>query len=142
MSEVLLVASDVVTGTPIADELGSAGYDVMWCRGPAKPDFVCAAGKRGRCPLTGSASVAVVDGWLASDEQRAGIPSWTLAAYYREHGIPVVALVGPNGFPFGGYDTGLIRLPRDAAPDEVVTAVQMLAAVNADPTLRRRSRTA
>jgi hypothetical protein len=142
MTEILLVASDVVTGTPIADELGSAGYDVMWCRGPSKPGFVCAAGKRGRCPITSSAEVAVVDGWLASDEQRAGIPSWSVAAYYRQHGIPVVALVGPNGFPFGGSDTGLIRLPRDAALDEIVTAVKLLAAVNADPTLRLRSRIA
>ena len=142
MNEILLVSSDRGVGTPIADGLAEAGYEVMWCRGPQKPTFVCAAARGRRCPLTAAATVAVVDGWLESDENECGIPSWELAAYYHDLGIPVIALVGPNGFPSGGPEAGLLRLPRDTDADEIVTAVQMLTAYAAEGVIDLTSRSA
>lgn len=126
MTNVLLVARDIEVGEAIVDDLVSAGYEVTWCPGPREPKFVCVAVRLAPCPLTAPADVVVVDGWLASDEARTGIPSWHLIRYYRKLGAPVVALVGPNGLPGPINDDGLVALDRDTAPEGIQRAIESL----------------
>jgi hypothetical protein len=58
--------------------------------------------------------VAIVDGWLESDEVRCGTPSWHLVRYYRALRIPVLALVGPDGLPGPLRDDRVHAIPRAA----------------------------
>jgi hypothetical protein len=99
----------------------------MWCRGPQGPDYVCAAGRAGRCPLTVDADIVIVDVWLESDMQQHGIASWHLIRYYRDLGLPVLALTGPGG-PAVSEDVGaVLTLPRRAPASTVAAAALSLA---------------
>jgi hypothetical protein len=63
--------------------------------------------------LTDGVDVVVVDGWLDSDIVRRGTPSWHLVQYYRSLGLPVLALVGPDGLP-GPLVDEIQAIPRQA----------------------------
>lgn len=126
MACALVVTGDESIGDPIADALEAEGFEVMWCPGPHEPFFLCAGAHDRHCPLAACADVVVLDGWLASDRLRRGVPSWHLLLYYRNHDVPVVALVGPDGLPASRTDAGVAALPRQAAMDEVVGAVHAL----------------
>jgi hypothetical protein len=122
---VLLVASDRRLGGAIADRLEADGHELMWCPGPKPPDMVCGA-SRGICPLSADATVAVIDGRLASDLKRTGMPSWRLARYYRRQGIPVVALMGEPELIELDADPNASVLPRDVHPDVIAQEVNRL----------------
>jgi hypothetical protein len=108
----------------IWDRLETDGYDVRWCPGPQAPLFVCAGGRGQRCPLPCKSDAVVLDCWLDSDLERAGTPSWHLLRYYLELGLPVVALVGPDGLPGSPPEHGVVTLRRDASPEEISQAVR------------------
>jgi hypothetical protein len=127
VARVLVVADDPAVGDPVRWELEADGFDVVHCWGPRPPDFVCAGVRCSSCALAESADVIVLDGWLASDVERMGVPSWHLLRFYRELGMRVVALRGPNGWP-GPIDDPLVStLGRDAAPADIARAVASLA---------------
>jgi hypothetical protein len=126
VTRVLVVASDSAVGDPVRWQLESSGFDVVRCWGPRPPDFVCAGVRCSRCALAERADVIVLDGWLASDVERMGVPSWHLLRFYRDLGIPVVALLGPDGLPGPLNDPVVSTLDRDADPAEVVRAVAAL----------------
>jgi hypothetical protein len=110
----------------IWDRLDADGYEVRWCPGPQAPTFVCAGGRGQRCPLPCKSDAVVLDCWLDSDLERAGTPSWHLLCYYHRLGLPVVALVGPDGLPGSVPSEGVVTLRRDATPEEISQAVRSL----------------
>lgn len=110
----------------IWDRLDADGYEVRWCPGPQAPTFVCAGGRDQRCPLPCKSDAVVLDCWLDSDLERAGTPSWHLLRYYHRLGLPVVALVGPDGLPGSLPSEGVVTLRRDATPEEISQAVRSL----------------
>jgi len=123
MSHVLLVMGDRVLGAQLADYLETRDIDVTWCPGPQAPAYVCRGGRGEQCPLTAVADVVVLDGWLASDAHRAGTPSWHMLRYYRQHGLPVVFLVGPDGLPAPIGDPDVRTVPREAAFEDIADAI-------------------
>jgi hypothetical protein len=126
MKRVLVVASDIDVGFRASERLEDEGHEVSWCPGPRSPRFTCLGGCGRYCPLAGAADVVVLDGWLDSDLYRRGVPSWHLLRYYRERGLPVVALIGPDGLPGPLNDDGVVALPRDAGAREISGAVRSL----------------
>jgi len=115
----LIVSADRSKRDEIGERLEAAGYSVMECPGPLAPRFVCMGVRCEACPLVDAVDVVVVDGWLASDEQRQGVPSWHLARLYWAAGLPVVFLVGPDGLQAGITNDRLIAVPRSSDPDTI-----------------------
>jgi DNA-binding response OmpR family regulator len=113
---VLIVSADRSKRDEIGRCLEAEGYDVTTCPGPLAPRYVCVGARLNRCPLVETADVAVVDGWLASDEVRSGVPSWHLARMYWGAGLPVVFLVGPDGLPAGVTNDRLVAVARSSDP--------------------------
>ncbi|HYZ91075.1 MAG TPA: hypothetical protein VFA34_01625 [Actinomycetota bacterium] len=124
MAKILLVSRDRKIGSELAGEFERTGHELRWCPGPGAPVYVCAAGRGGRCALSRETDVVVLDGWLASDEVRQGLPSWHLLLYYRGLGIPVVFLEGPDGLPHHMLDRGVVALPRRSPPLAVAAAIE------------------
>jgi hypothetical protein len=116
MARVLVVAADADVGARATAVAERDGHDVIWCGGPHRPDYICAGGRGEKCALTDGVAVVVVDGWLDSDVARCGTPSWHLISYYRGLGIPVLALVGPDGLPGPLVNYGTQAIPREADP--------------------------
>jgi len=133
MSEVVVVAADLTFGNQLVTRLNEAGHEVTWCPGPRKPTFVCIGGRGRRCPLAAAADVVVVDGWLRSDEAMCGTPSWHLVQYYIGLGVPVVAIVGPNGLPGPLPDGDVIAVQRSAGCRAVVEAVDRVTSSSCRP---------
>ncbi len=130
MAHVLVVAADAEVGARAQATAELDGHEVTWCGGPHRPTYVCAGGREGRCPITVNVDAVIVDGWLESDELRCGVPSWHLVRYYRKFGIPVLALVGPNGLPGPLTDEGVHALARTADSSTIKYALRdLLAAV-------------
>ena len=126
MERVLIVADDANVAIPLSEELEAHGFDVARCWGPRPPDFVCGGARCGTCALAERADVVVVDGWLASDAARSGVPSDHLVMLYRSMGLPVVALEGPNGSPGPVTSADMVVLSRDASTTAIATAVERL----------------
>jgi hypothetical protein len=124
MARVLVVAADAEIGARVQSVAEYNGNDVFWCGGPRRPTFLCAGATGERCTLTERADVVVVDMWLETDEARCGLPSWHLIRYYRNLGIPVLALVGPNGLPGPLTDDGVHAIARHADPSEMRQAIR------------------
>jgi hypothetical protein len=122
--EVLIVTPARTIWAPLARALDAEGYEVIVCPGPQPPSFTCIGAKRDRCSLSRGVAGVVIDGWLASDEGRKGVPSWHLVLHYRQLGLPVVVLLGPDGLPGPVRDEGIRTLSRDAEPDEVCEALR------------------
>ncbi len=89
---VLLVEPDAELRDLIGGWLEEAGYDVLVCPGPSRPDYSCVAGRGKPCPLAHAADVVVLDLWLASDSVLEGTSSFELLSYYLRSGKPVVAM--------------------------------------------------
>ncbi len=135
MARVLVVAADAEVGARAEAMAAVEGHKVVWCGGPRRPTFVCAGGRGDHCPLTERVDAVIVDGWLDSDAERCGVPSTNLVLYYRRLGIPVLALVGPNGLPGPITDDGLHAIARHATASEFRYALRdLLDGVN----IRRR----
>lgn len=128
MARVLIIAADSEIGARIHAVAHFEGHEVVWCGGPYRPTYLCAGGGDSRCPLTHDVDAVVVDGWLESDEARCGISSWHLIRYYRGLGIPVLALVGPNGLPGPLLDDGVHALGRHVAASTIKYALRDLLA--------------
>ena len=128
MAIVLLVMSDVPRGDAVADELEDRGHEVFMCPGPQPPGFVCAGARNQRCVLAANADVVILDGWLASEEHRRGVPYWHLARYYQAQGLPVVVLVGNEALPGPVPDKTMISLDRNAEVCDAVDAAESLLA--------------
>jgi hypothetical protein len=126
MARILVVAADIGVGARAQAVAESDGHEVVWCGGPARPTFVCAGGRGDHCPLTERVDAVIVDGWLDSDAGRCGVPSTHLILYYRRLGIPVLALVGPNGLPGPLVDDGIQALGRHATASEIRFALRDL----------------
>lgn len=126
MKRVVVVADETSVGAPLCSGLEAAGFDSVRCWGPRPPDYVCGGAACGSCALAERADAIVLDGWLASDAARTGVPSQHLLLMYRSMGVPVVALEGPNSFPGPLDDSGVTFLSRDASPEEVAHAVSDL----------------
>lgn len=140
---VLIVTKDASVGAPVAEELERRGYEISWCPGPSAPDYVCIGGKGHGCPLTSDADVVVVHGWLAPDEFRKGTPSWHMCLYYRDRGLPVVYLIGPDAPPWPQPLENVIELPRRSHPRAVGDAVDAVLMGGVSVLhLRRRERSA
>lgn len=77
------------------------------------------------CPLAHGVDVVVLDGWLAADEARRGVPAWHLLLYYRGLGVPVVFLVGAEKPPCRPDDATRV-LPRSSPAAEVVDTVESM----------------
>jgi hypothetical protein len=127
VTRVLLVTGDDGAGFRLAEYLESRNLEVMFCPGPVSPSYVCLGGRGAACPLAAAADVVVLDGWLHSDALRAGTPSWHLLLYYRQRGLPVVFLVGPDGLAAPARDADVRTLPRDADFEQIAEAVLDLA---------------
>ena len=131
MKNVLIVATDRDgQAMRISRRLTDDSYHPACCGGPHAPSFLCAGAQGDGCALTEMADVVVLDGWL-SDVERRGVPSWHLLRYYRGLGLPVVALIGPDGLPAPVRDTGVCALPRDATASEISEAVRSLCEAHA-----------
>ena len=124
MARVLIVAADAEVGARAQAVAELDGHDVVWCGGPRRPTFLCAGAREDRCPLTDCADLVVVDGWLESDGARCGLPSWHLIRYYRNFGLPVLALVGPNGLPGPLTDEGVHAIGRLGNPSQLQHAMR------------------
>ena len=124
---VLVVEADADERERLGSSLERAGFDVVQCPGPVSPDYICAGGLDGRCPLVEAADAVVLDLWLESDTVMVGTPSNELLDLYLASGKPVVTLgsVGPPDHRFDGER--VTRLPRLPEPDEVVRAVRTAA---------------
>jgi len=120
------VMREVVRGDEIADELERRGHDVMLCPGPQPPRLTCPGARGERCPLTTATDVVVLDGWLAPDELRRGVPYWHLALYYHGQGLPVVVLVGPQALPGPVPDDMMIPLDRSTSATDIGLTVDEL----------------
>ena len=128
----LLVSADASIGDAIADALERTGDDVMWCRGPAGSDCVCAAIRGARCVLTSGVDAVVVDTWLTSDQLGRGYRSAQLVRYYEELGLPVVALIGSRDIAQSlTFGPRTITMPRRSDPAEVAAAARGVAALYA-----------
>ena len=128
----LLVTADASIGGPIADALERTGVDVMWCRGPAGHDCVCAAIRGPRCALTADVDVVVVDSWLTSDKLERGYRSWQLIRYYESFGLPVVALMGSRDTaPSLTSGRRTITMSRRSDPAEIAAGARRAAALHA-----------
>lgn len=125
MARILVVANDEAVASPLTAALVAEGHEVVRCGGPRGPEFLCAAAGSDRCAFTHAIDGIVVDGWLESDVERRGLPSWHLIAYYRGIGIPVVALIGPDGLPGPVTDAGVRALPRSSGVEAIVEATAL-----------------
>jgi len=127
-ARVLLVSNEMSGVTSVIwDRLELDGFEVRWCPGPMGPGFVCAGGRGDYCALPCRSDVVVLDCWLDSDIARRGTPSWHLLGYYVDLGLPVVALIGPDGLRGTFPHDRVVTLPRDATPQEISIAVASLA---------------
>jgi DNA-binding response OmpR family regulator len=89
---VLVVEHDAELRDRMGEWLEEAGFDVLACPGPTRPDYTCVAGREKPCPLAHAADVVVLDLWLASDSVLSGTSSTELLTYYLSSEKPVVAL--------------------------------------------------
>ena len=89
---VLVVENDAELLDRMGGWLEGAGFDVLACPGPSRPDYTCVAGRGLPCPLAHAVDAVVLDLWLASDSVLCGTSSTELLAYYLSSERPVVAL--------------------------------------------------
>ena len=89
---VLVVEGSTVVRDRIGGWLEDAGYEVLTCSGPRRPDYRCVGSAPGGCPLVHGADAIVLDLWLESDAALEGIPAVELLGYYLSSGVPVLAL--------------------------------------------------
>lgn len=121
--KVLVVSADHPKRDELGERLEARGYEVTICPGPLGPRYVCVGVRCGVCPLVETVDAVVVDGWLSSDEQRRGVPSWHLARTYWDAGLPVVLLVGPDGLLPGITNDRLVAMPRAIDAEDVAAAI-------------------
>ncbi len=127
MSTVLVVASSAGgQAERVRAALEAAGHDIIRCSGPHAPTFLCPGAHGQHCGLTGEADLVLLDGWLGSDVERRGVPSWHLLRHYRTLGLPVLVLIGPDGLPARVNDPGVLTLPRNARAAEISDAVRSI----------------
>jgi hypothetical protein len=94
---VLVVEAEPAERGLIAGILEGAGHQVMWCPGPSARDGTCVGTRAGACPLADAADAVVLDTRLQRDDVLGGATGWQLALFYRDSGLPLVALVEPGG---------------------------------------------
>jgi hypothetical protein len=88
----LVVAFDHAIRTSVGGWLEAAGFDVLLCTGPKRPDYHCIADVAGDCPLATSADLVVLDAWLESDADDAGMTAPELIRFYRSRERPLIVL--------------------------------------------------
>lgn len=115
---------------PVADDVGAAlesrGFDVLRCPGPRGPDYSCIGARGGRCPLPVASEAVVVDLDLASDLAPEGTPTLQLLSYYRDLGLPVVALTDSGSSDSVACADANVVVPRSASPEAVVRAIDQV----------------
>jgi DNA-binding response OmpR family regulator len=89
---VLLVEQDLHARERIGGWLEEAGFDVLACPGPSKPDYTCVAGRTGSCPLAQAADLLILDLSLEGDALMEGTSAFDLLSFYLASERPVIAL--------------------------------------------------
>ena len=125
---ILVVESDNDERRRISGWLDEAGYaEVMFCPGPAGPDYTCIGGRGRPCPLSDAADVVVVDLHLRSDEVMQGTPGWQLMLFYYEHGKKVVAISGADDAVRPRPDDQVLVIDRPVERESFLRAVDSFA---------------
>jgi len=126
----LVVESDDDQRRLIGRWLDEAGYsDVMFCPGPAAPDYTCLGGRGVACPLANAADVIVIDLQLQSDDMLTGTPGWQLLIFYMELGRPIVVISGQDD-PVRPRPDGKVRvIKRPAERDELLEAIKSMTSI-------------
>lgn len=122
MGTVLVVATDPVLRDRLGDLLEERGWSVLFCPGPAAPDYVCVGVRGSGCPLAEEADQVVLDLNLESDLVLEGTTAIELMAFYLSAGRPIVALAHEGvefTHPFAEERLRVLRWPRerDALPE-------------------------
>lgn len=114
-STILVVEADDDERRQMSAWLEGEGYDVMFCPGPAEPDYTCLGGRGLPCPLAQAADVVVIDLTLRSDAMMTGTPGWMLMLYYYEMGKRIVAISNMDApvQPRPEDSVSIIRRPYD-----------------------------
>ena len=120
---VVLVEADPGERERIGSVLEGCGYEVSVCPGPTGPDYTCVGSREGRCALTSSGAVIVLDMSLDSEAVLTGTAAEELLALYLFGGHRVVAL---GSHPAADVPGQLIRLPRHPEPSLLTAAVRSL----------------
>jgi CheY-like chemotaxis protein len=120
---VLLVEADSPERRRLGEALEAAGFDVLACQGPTKPDDDCVGIRTGLCPLLTDVDVVVLDVQLEAIDAEFRTTSEELLNLYLGGGRPVVAL-GLRGRRLD--EEGLLRLKRSPDADELIRGVRRL----------------
>jgi hypothetical protein len=122
---VLLVESDDDERRRLSAGLEEAGYDVLVCPGPTRPDYTCVGTRTLGCPLANGASVVVLDMDLEGDARMEGTTAQELLDVYLTGGDRVVALAPRLHDEMPGR---LVRVRRRPDVGELAAAVRSLTA--------------
>jgi CheY-like chemotaxis protein len=120
---VLVVEADPAERELMAGILEEAGHQVMWCPGPSARDGTCVGTRDGACPLADAADAVVLDTRLQRDDVLGGATGWQLALFYRDSGVPLVALVEPGGGSSLLRGEGVVLLRRPVSQDALLRAL-------------------
>ena len=117
MKTILLVGQRPAERRKLGEMFERNGVEVMCCPGPRSPGFLCAASLPEGCPLAKGADAVV----LQAHEPMCMEP-WTLARYYLDRGIPVVAIADPEDMD-GGWELDIRLLPARTDARSIMAAV-------------------
>jgi hypothetical protein len=120
----LVVAYDLAVLSNVGAWLEESGFEVCLCPGPRRPDYRCIVDRGLECPLARSADLVVLDSWLQSDADDAGMTSLALIRYYRSLGMAILVLdqarEGPAFIPHERI--ALLACPPDRSQIETYAA--------------------
>jgi DNA-binding response OmpR family regulator len=123
---VLLVERSPEVRDRIGGWLERAGYDVLGCPGPTRPEYRCVASKGGSCSLVHGADAVVLDLWLESDAVLEGTSAVDLMGYYLGSGLPVIALTHEQEPVHLFSEEKLVTLPWPPRRADIVKTVRSL----------------
>lgn len=114
---ILIVDPDADRRYRLGSQLEEAGYDVMRCPGPTRPEYTCQGSRSGHCPLMEDAAAVVLDLEAGDAVGMTGTSGHELLGFYRSHDRPVVVLAGTRGElgPLPDADVRLVTWPADRA---------------------------
>jgi hypothetical protein len=118
---ILLVVADDVEREAFGSGLEAAGYDVLTCPGPTRPDYTCVGGREGVCPLVHDADTIVLDMSLDSEAVVSGTSAEELLSLYLDSDRPVIVL---GSRPGEEVPERLVRLPRHPGLDRLLGALR------------------